>query len=268
MSRRARAQRHGGALWLVVAAVGVFLFAPIVVVALYSFNSSRSLSHIEGLSTRWYSTLFSNGDIWSSVAASAKVAAITTVVAVVLGTMLALALSRGGRAARLPGTGLVFASLMTPEVVLAFGLLLLFTTLNVNFSMWTVVLGHVTFAVAYVALIVRARLVLLSPAVEEAARDLGAGRLGAVGLVVLPQLAPAIGSSALLVFVLSFDDFVVSLFTSGPGFSPLPVRIYSMIRFGISPEINAVGTLMMVFTVTLGVIAAFLTRRALTAREV
>ena len=134
--------------------------------------------------------------------------------------------------------------LITPEIVTAVGLLLLFGQVKMELSTQTIILGHITFSISYVTVIVRARLSLLNREVEEAAMDLGATELGALRLVTLPALYPAIAASALLVFVLSFDDFVTSVFTSGAGTSPLPVRIYSLLRVGVSPEINAVGTTM------------------------
>ena len=138
--------------------------------------------------------------------------------------------------------------LITPEIVTAVGLLLLFGQVKMELSLQTIILGHITFSISYVTVIVRARLSLLNREVEEAAMDLGATELGALRLVTLPALYPAIAASALLVFVLSFDDFVTSVFTSGAGTSPLPVRIYSLLRVGVSPEINAVGTTMIAIT--------------------
>jgi spermidine/putrescine transport system permease protein/putrescine transport system permease protein len=142
--------------------------------------------------------------------------------------------------------------LITPEIVTAVGLLLLFGRAGMTLSLKTIILGHITFSISYVTVIVRARLSLLNREVEEAAMDLGATELAALRLVTLPALYPAIAASALLVFVLSFDDFVTSVFTSGAGTSPLPVRIYSLLRVGVSPEINAVGTTMIAITLVIG----------------
>lgn len=238
-------------LWVLYAAICLYLFVPILVVVIYSFNSSKSLQVFGGLSFRWYRAFWDDPDIKNSLVASFEVAAITMVVATILGTLLAFGLVRAR--GRLGGSAniLMLLPLITPEIVTAVGLLLLFGRAGMALSLQTIILGHITFSISYVTVIVRARLSLLNREVEEAAMDLGATELGALRLVTLPALYPAIAASALLVFVLSFDDFVTSVFTSGAGTSPLPVRIYSLLRVGVSPEINAVGTTMIGITLLL-----------------
>jgi ABC-type spermidine/putrescine transport system permease subunit II len=249
-------------LWVLYAFALLYLFVPILVVILFSFNSTRSLSSLDGLSTRWYSTFFHDTSVTQPLYASLKIAAITTVVATLLGTLLAIGLTRSrGR-----GTGaanvLMLAPLITPEIVTAVGLLLLFSHFKITLSLTTVALGHITFSISFVTVIVRARLANFNPEVEEAAMDLGATPLNAVRLVTIPALWPAIMASALLVFLLSFDDFVTSFFTSGSGTAPLPVRIYSLVRYSITPEINAVGTTMIGISLLLAAIAVpFILRR-------
>src|SRR6185312_8343077 len=149
--------------------------------------------------------------------------------------------SRTGQVANI----LMLLPLVTPEIVTGVALLILFTQLGQGLSLTTVLLGHITFSISYVTVVVRGRLALVNPAVEEAALDLGSTQPGALARVLLPTLRPAVLGSALLVFVLSFDDFVTSYFTSGNGTPPLPVVIYSMIKYGVTPEINAIGTLML-----------------------
>jgi spermidine/putrescine transport system permease protein len=204
-----------------------------------------------GFSTRWYRAFWNDPQIKNSLVASFEVAAVTMVVATILGTLLAFGLARAR--GRIGGSAniLMLLPLITPEIVTAVGLLLLFGRVSTPLSLNTVILGHITFSISYVTVIVRARLALLNREVEEAAMDLGATELGALRLVTLPALYPAIAASALLVFVLSFDDFVTSVFISGAGTSPLPVRIYSLLRVGVSPEINAVGTTMIAITLFL-----------------
>ncbi len=238
-------------LWALYTAMCLYLFVPILVVVIYSFNSSKSLQVFSGLSFRWYRTFWNDPDIKNSLVASFEVAAVTMVVATILGTLLAFGLVRAR--GRLGGSAniLMLLPLITPEIVTAVGLLLLFGLVGTPLSLKTIMLGHITFSISYVTVIVRARLSLLNREVEEAAMDLGATELGALRLVTLPALYPAIAASALLVFVLSFDDFVTSVFTSGAGTSPLPVRIYSLLRVGVSPEINAVGTTMIAITLAL-----------------
>jgi len=238
-------------LWALYVAICLYLFVPILVVIVYSFNSGNSLQVFAGVSTRWYRAFWNDPQIKDSLIASFEVAAATMVVATILGTLLAFGLARAR--GRIGGSAniLMLLPLITPEIVTAVGLLLLFGRVSTPLSLNTVILGHITFSISYVTVIVRARLALLNREVEEAAMDLGATELGALRLVTLPALYPAILASALLVFVLSFDDFVTSVFTSGAGTSPLPVRIYSLLRVGVSPEINAVGTMMIGITLLL-----------------
>ena len=238
-------------LWALYVAICLYLFVPILVVIVYSFNAGNSLQVFAGFSTRWYRAFWNDPQIKNSLVASFEVAAVTMVVATILGTLLAFGLARAR--GRMGGSAniLMLLPLITPEIVTAVGLLLLFGRVGTPLSLNTIILGHITFSISYVTVIVRARLALLNREVEEAAMDLGATELGALRLVTLPALYPAIAASALLVFVLSFDDFVTSVFISGAGTSPLPVRIYSLLRVGVSPEINAVGTTMIAITLFL-----------------
>jgi spermidine/putrescine transport system permease protein/putrescine transport system permease protein len=238
-------------LWVLYAAMCLYLFVPILVVIVYSFNSGSSLQVFEGLSFHWYRQFWNDPEIKNSLIVSFEIAAVTMVVATILGTLLAFGLVRARGRVGGSANVLMLLPLITPEIVTAVGLLLFFGRVGMELSTQTVILGHITFSISYVTVIVRARLSLLNREVEEAAMDLGATELGALRLVTLPALYPAIAASALLVFVLSFDDFVTSVFTSGAGTSPLPVRIYSLLRVGVSPEINAVGTTMIGITLLL-----------------
>jgi ABC-type spermidine/putrescine transport system permease subunit II len=250
-------------LWALYGAMCLYLFVPILIVIVYSFNSANSLQGFSSLSFRWYRAFWNDPEIKNSLVASFEIAAVTMVVATILGTLLAFGLVRAR--GRVGGSAniLMLLPLITPEIVTAVGLLLFFGRFQMELSNTTVILGHITFSISYVTVIVRARLSLLNREVEEAAMDLGATELGALRLVTLPALYPAIAASALLVFVLSFDDFVTSVFTSGAGTSPLPVRIYSLLRVGVSPEINAVGTTMIGITLllALGLLPLTLWRR-------
>jgi spermidine/putrescine transport system permease protein/putrescine transport system permease protein len=187
------------------------------------------------------------------------------VVATLLGTLLAMGLTRARGRSIGAANILMLAPLITPEIVTGVGLLLLFSQVGTTLSLTTVALGHITFSISYVTVIVRARLAKFNPEVEEAAMDLGATPVSAIRLVTIPALLPAILASALLVFLLSFDDFVTSFFTSGSGTAPLPVRIYSLVRYSITPEINAVGTTMIAISLALCLLAVpFMLRRART----
>ena len=258
------------------ALVFLYLFAPILVVTWFSFNSKRSLQVFGSPSLTWYSQFLNDPAIIGSLVASIEVAVVTMIVSTVIGTLLAFGLVRARSRLNRPTDVLMLLNLVSPEIVTAIALLLVFSQLGgvlsqygVQFglSLLTVALGHITFSIAYVTIIVRGRLASLNREVEEAALDLGATNVGAMRLVTLPLLWPAIIASGMLVFVMSFDDFVTSFFTTGIGVEPLPLRIYSMIHFGVTPEINAVGTLMMVITIVIVLAALAVFARQQEARQ-
>ena len=247
-------------LWAVTGLVYLFLFAPILVVVLFSFNGEKSLQVLDGLSFRWYEEFWRDESLRESLVASIEIAAITTVVATVLGTGLALGTIRSRtRTARATGLFLLIP-LVTPEIVAGVSAFVLFAQVGIALSLTTIVLAHITFSISYVTIVVRGRLAAMGSELEEAALDLGATPWQAVRLVTLPALWPAILAAAMIVFALSFDDFVLSFFTTGETPQPLPVRIYSALRFGISPTINAVGTLMLLVSITLIGLAVLLPR--------
>jgi ABC-type spermidine/putrescine transport system permease subunit II len=247
-------------LWLVTGLTGVWLFRPVLVVVLFSFNSRQSLSAFGTPSFRWFTTLAQDSAVLASVRASLQIAAGTMLISTTLGTLLAFGLTRSRSAVTRPSELLLLLTLVTPEIATAVALFLLFTTLQWTLSLVTVMLAHISFSLVYVTVIVRARLSGLSREVEEAAMDLGATEFQTLSRIVFPQIWPAVLGAGLLVFVLSFDDFVTSFFTSGVGVSPLPVLIYGMIKFGITPEINAIGTLMMGATILVGLLGVVLLR--------
>ena len=227
----------------------VFMFLPILLVVVFSFNNQRSLQRFTGFSFEWYQRFFENESLTSSLRASIEIATVTMLIGTFLGTLLAFGLVRA-RTRWVGGANiLMLIPLVTPEIVAGVSALLLFTQLGLRLSLLTIMLAHITFSISYVTVVVRARLAALHPEVEQAAMDLGASRIQTVWLVVLPALWPAILASALLTFALSFDDFVLSFFTTGESPQPLPVRIWSAIRFGVTPTINAIGTLMLAISV-------------------
>ena len=238
----------------------VLLYLPIVVVVLFSFNSRKSLSYFESFSTRWYVQFFNDAGLISSLKASLLISTITMLGSLLLGVMLAIALERvSSRKARVVGT-VSLVPLVTPEIVTGVAALLFFTGLGVKLSLTTVILAEITFSISYVAVIVRGRLASMSGEYEEAARDLGCTPFQAVRLVVVPAILPALIAAGLLIFALTFDDFVLAFFTTGVDPQPLPVRIYSEIRLSISPAINAVGTCMMAVSAVLLVLALVVPR--------
>jgi putrescine transport system permease protein len=240
-----------------------FLYLPILLLVVYSFNASQLVTVWGGFSTRWYGALFRNEALLEAAWVTIRIAFLTALVATVLGTLAAIALVRNGRfAGRTLFTGLVYAPMVMPEVITGLALLLLFVSIGMDRGFWTVTLAHVTFTMCFVTVVVQSRLVAFDRSREEAALDLGATPLSAFLTVTLPLIAPAVAAGFLLAFTLSLDDLVIASFTSGPGATTLPMRIYSQVRLGVTPEINAASTLLIGF-VTAGVVAAaLLTKRA------
>src|SRR5918995_2540481 len=240
--------------------VYAFLFLPIAVVVLFSFNSVKSLQSFQGFSLQWYEEFLNDSTLRESLFVSLEIALITMVVATILGTALAIGLVRARTRWSPAANVLMLIPLVTPEIVAGISALIIFSQLGIQLSFWTIVIAHITFSISYVTIVVRGRLASMGDEVEQAAMDLGATRFGAVRLVLFPGLWPAIVAAGLLVFALSFDDFVISFFTTGDDVQPLPVRVWSAIRFGVSPTINAIGTLMMVITLTTIALAVMLPR--------
>ncbi len=245
-------------IWAVI--VYLFLFAPILIVILFSFNSIKSLNVFDGFSLQWYEEFFNDSALRESLFMSLEIAFLTMLAATVLGTALAIGLVRS-RARWAPGANiLMLVPLVVPEIVAGISALLIFSQIGIALSFWTVVIAHITFSISYVTIVVRARMASISQEVEEAAMDLGATRMGAVRLALIPALWPSVLAAGLLVFAFSFDDFVLSFFTTGEESQPLPVRIWSAIRFQVSPTINAIGTLMMVVSLSAIALAVLLPR--------
>jgi spermidine/putrescine transport system permease protein len=240
------------------ALVYLFLYAPIAILVVFSFNASRQTAFWSGFTLDWYRQLLGNELLFRAVRNSLVVAAAATALAVLLGTPAALALARYPRypfRGRRATQALLYLPVIIPEVVLGAALVTFFGAIQLRLSLWTVVIAHVVFSVSYVAIVVRARLAGLDPALEEAARDLGAGPFETFRRVTLPLAAPGILASALLVFTLSIDDYVITSFVAGVGATTLPLHIYSMLKVGVTPEVNAVSTLLLVGTIVLIVLA-------------
>jgi spermidine/putrescine transport system permease protein/putrescine transport system permease protein len=242
--------------WLVY----LYLFIPIAVVVLFSFNSVKSLQSFQGFSLEWYKDFLQDETLRESLFVSLRIALITMIVATIIGTALAIGLVRARTRWSPAANVLMLVPLVTPEIVAGISALLIFSQLGIQLSFWTIVIAHITFSISYVTVVVRGRLASMGDEVEQAAMDLGATRFQSVRLVLLPGLWPAIVAAGLLTFALSFDDFVLSFFTTGEDTQPLPVRIWSAIRFGVSPTINAIGTLMMVVSITAVLLAVLIPR--------
>ena len=235
-----------------------FLYLPIVILVIYSFNASRLVTVWGGWSLRWYHELFNDKAMIEAAWMSVRVAATSATVATLLGTLAAVALSRGeGFRGRTLFSGMLYAPLVMPEVITGLSLLLLFVGLNAERGFWTVVVAHTTLTMCFVAVVVQARLGSLDKSLEEAAMDLGCDPVRAFLMVTLPLIIPSIAAGWMLAFTLSLDDLVIASFTTGPGSATLPIRIYSEVRLGVKPEINAICTLI-IAAIALVIVAASL----------
>ena len=251
-------------LWLGMA----FLYIPLILLVVYSFNYSKLVPVWGGWSLRWYAELFRSEEVWAAVWLSLRIAVVNATFATMLGTLAGLAMVRFGRfRGRTLFGGMLSAPLVMPEVITGLSLLLLFITLN-DWIGWpsergfsTITIAHITFSLAYVAVIIQSRLTGMGQDLEEAALDLGAKPFRVLMEITLPRLAPGMLAGWLLAFTLSLDDLVIASFVTGPGSSTLPILIYSRIRLGLRPDINALATII-ILTVAIGVaIAAWLMLR-------
>lgn len=235
-----------------------FLYIPIAVVVIMSFNASRLPFTWTGFSLDWYGGLLQNELVRQGFINTMIVAVGATAIATVLGTLLAIGLARYTRSALLEAYALTPA--IVPDLALAIGLLVMFSAVGMTLGLHSVLLAHVVFGMAFVAAVVTARLGQVDPSLEEASRDLGATATSTFFRITVPSLAPAIIAGALLVFTLSLDEFVVAFFTDGPSTPTLPIVIYSMVRFGVTPEINALATLLLLVSFTVVIAAQRITR--------
>ncbi|PWB88974.1 putrescine ABC transporter permease PotI [Methylocystis sp. MitZ-2018] len=242
----------------------IFLYAPIVILAVMSFNASRLVSVWGGFSTKWYAALLENEQLLHSAKISLAAALTSATISTLLGLLAAISLTRFGRfRTRFLFFGAVHAPLVLPEVVLGLALLTCFVAFGVGRGFITLVVGHVTLTMCFTTVAILAALRDSDPALEEAAMDLGATPFGAFVRVALPQIAPAIVTAYLLAFTLSLDDLVIASFATGPGATTLPMRIYSQVRLGVSPQINAISTLLLALVaVALGLAALVSSSRA------
>ena len=239
-----------------------FLYLPIVLLVIFSFNESKLVTVWTGFSTKWYVALFNNTSLMEAAWVTARVGVLSATVATVLGTMAALTLTRYTRfRGRVLFSGMVFAPLVMPEVITGLSLLLLFVAIGFDRGFMTVTLAHITFSMCYVAVVVQSRLMTFDRSLEEAAMDLGATPVKTFFQITLPVIMPAIVSGWMLAFTLSLDDLVIASFTSGPGATTLPMKIYSQVRLGVTPEINAVCTLLIGVVATGVIIASLVNKR-------
>ena len=243
------------------ALVYFLLFAPILVVVIYAFNSGRYVALWDGFSTKWFSQALNDEAITSAIGRSFRIGIATAIVSTVLGTAAALALTRARAIVRAPIEVVILLTLVVPEVVIGIATLIFFVNSGFELGLVTMFLAHCVFNMSLVVLLVRARFISMGDALEEASRDLGAGPVATFRQVTLPRIAPAVIAGGLLAFTFSFDDVVISNFTSGAGHETWPLHILSALRFGLSPELNAAATMMIAVTFV-GLLLAGLALRA------
>lgn len=251
--------------------VFAFFYTPILVLIIFSFNAGRTATTWEGFSLRWYGELVNDPAILSAFTNTIIVAFVATALSTVIGTMISLAMERHHFPFKLPLDAVLYMPIIIPEIVIALATLLFFIILfnmvkNLFGITWglgrpTIIIAHVAFTISFVATIVRARLVDMDPNMEQAARDLYADEWQTFRRVTFPLLMPAIISGALMGFTLSLDDFLITFFVSGPGSTTLPLLVYSKVKFGVTPDLNALATLLLVFSIGLVLLAQFLQRR-------
>lgn len=274
--------RQGGktALWLNSIFAFLFLYAPIIILVIYSFNQSRSNAVWRGFTLSWYLDLFAgllgtgtptNTQIWDALGNSLIVGSASTIWATILGTAIGLGMERFRFRGRAFLEGLLFLPIVIPDITMGISLLIFFSFLfqllevvtgfRLVLGLPTVIIGHVSFNISYVAVVVRSRIAELDPALEEAASDLGANEWQTFERITLPLIAPGILSGALLAFTLSLDDFVITFFTNGVGATTLPVFVYGMIKLSVTPAINAISTIMLLLSVGIVISSLVLQRR-------
>ena len=240
-------------LWLSAALVFLFLYLPLVIVVLFSFNDSRLNAEWVGFTWKWYGKLLHNREMLTAAMNSLIIAAVSAVAATILGTLAGIAMHHY-RLRLLPW--LVLAPIAMPEILMGVSLLVLFIMMNMTLGLLSVMLAHITFSIGFVALSVQARMSSMDPALVEAARDLGASPWRCFREITLPLLMPGILAGGLMAFTLSIDDFVITFFTAGVGSSTLPLQIYSMVKISVTPEVNAVSTLLMLLTLIVITVAS------------
>lgn len=252
----------------------LFLYLPIIILVIFSFNDSRSTAQWSGFSTHWYAEMIQDDQIILALWNSLFVAIVSTLISTVLGTLAALGMERYSFRGKLMMDALLYLPIIIPDIAMAIMLLIFFNVSGIGFTPWqlnlfgvrlavpySVIIGHAAFNVAFVAVVVRARLANMDPVLEEAAQDLYANSWHTFWRVTLPMMMPGVLGGALLAFTLSLDEFVITFFTAGAGFNTLPVRVFSMIKKGVTPKINAVSTLMLAFSFMLVLISLFFRKK-------
>jgi len=262
-------QRGPSAFNVISVAFGfAFLYLPIAILVIFSFNASRLVTLWGGWSLVWYRELLQDDAVLQAAWTSLRIAALSASAATILGTLAAIALTRLGRfRGRLLFSGMTYAPLVMPEVITGLSLLLLFVALNIDRGFWAIVIAHTTLTMCFVTVIVQSRLIDFDRSLEEAAMDLGCPPFKTFLTITLPLITPAIAAGWMLAFSLSLDDLVIASFTTGPGATTLPIRIYSEVRLGVKPEINAVCTILIAIVAFVTLASSLLAKRGAAERE-
>ena len=254
-----------GATWFNATSVALgfaFLYLPILLLVIYSFNESKLVTVWTGFSLRWYGELLNDQAMLDAAWVTLRVAFLSATIATVLGTLGAIALVRFGRfLGRTLFSGMIYAPLVMPDVITGLSLLLLFVSLDLDRGFWTVILAHVTLTMCFVAVVVQSRLVTFDRSLEEAALDLGATPTRTFFVITLPLILPGVVAGWMLAFTLSLDDLVIASFTTGPGATTLPMKIFSQVKFGVTPEVNAISTILIIIVATGVIVASLITKR-------
>ncbi|CAN7477562.1 ABC transporter permease [Rhizobium sp. LjRoot254] len=246
----------------------LFLYIPILLLVIFSFNASKLVTVWGGFSTHWYVAMWNNQGLMDAAWITIRVALLSATIATVLGTLAALALTRFMRfPGRMLFSGMIYAPIVMPEVITGLSMLLLFVAVGMDRGFWTVTIALTTFSMCYVAIVVQSRLVTFDMSLEEAALDLGCPPVKTFFKITLPLIFPAVIAGWMLAFTLSLDDLVIANFTTGPGATTLPIKIYSQVRLGVTPEINAISTILIAFVTSGVIIASLMTKRAEVQRQ-
>lgn len=241
--------------FLYMASIYSFLYLPILILILFSFNQSKINAVWTSFTLEWYGKLLQKGDIWEAAKNSLIVASLSTIISTMVGMLAAVAMYRFRIRVKLVLDSLVYLPIVIPEIVMGISLLAFFSLIKIPLGLMTLVAAHATFSIPFVIVVIRARLHGFDRSLEEAALDLGASEWQTFLKIILPNMMPGVLASALLSFTLSIDDVIISFFVAGPGSTTLPLRIFSMVKFGVSPEINALSTVMLIMTLTIVVVA-------------
>lgn len=236
----------------------LFLYAPIIILIVYSFNNSKVNAVWMGFTTKWYYQLASDGDILTAFKNSLLVAFLSTLISTIIGTLAAVGMYKYKFKGKIVLDGLLYVPIIIPEIVMGISLLVFFSQTKITLGIITLILAHVTFSISYVVVVVRAKLSGFDRNLEDAAMDLYANEFQTFSKITLPIILPGIAAGALMAITLSLDDVIISFFVSGPSYETLPLKIYSMVRVGVTPEINALSTVMIVITLSIAIISELL----------